>query len=38
LHEIRVKSETAQVRPHVVACVLRNITFDAKSYNSFIDL
>ena len=38
LHEIIVKSETAQVRPHVVACVLRNITFDAKSYNSFIDL
>ena len=38
LHEIIVKAETAKVRPHVVGCVLRNITFDAKSYNSFIDL
>ena len=38
LHEIIVKGETASVRPHVVACVLRNISFDLKSYNSFIDL
>jgi phenylalanyl-tRNA synthetase beta chain len=38
LHEIIVKAETAKVRPFVVACVLRNITFDIKSYNSFIDL
>ncbi len=38
LHEIIVKAETAGVRPHVVACVLRNITFDVKSYSSFIDL
>ena len=38
LHEIIVKTETAQVRPFVVACVLRNVTFDIKSYNSFIDL
>ena len=38
LQEIIVKPETVSVRPHVVACVLRNITFDVKSYNSFIDL
>jgi phenylalanyl-tRNA synthetase beta chain len=38
LHQIIVKPETAAVRPHVVGCVLRNITFDLKSYNSFIDL
>jgi len=33
-----VKAETQVVRPCVVACVLRNITFDIASYNSFIDL
>jgi phenylalanyl-tRNA synthetase beta chain len=33
-----VKKETAEVRPFVVGCVLRNIRFDVKSYNSFIDL
>jgi phenylalanyl-tRNA synthetase beta chain len=33
-----VKPETAQVRPHAVAAVLRNITFTEASYNSFIDL
>lgn len=38
LHEIIVKADTAKVRPHVVACVLRNVSFDAKSYSSFIDL
>lgn len=38
LHEIIVKADTKSVRPHVVGCVLRNVTFDAKSYNSFIDL
>ncbi len=38
LHEVIVKKETAAVRPHVVACVLRDITFDLKAYNSFIDL
>jgi phenylalanyl-tRNA synthetase beta chain len=35
---IVVKPETASVRPYVVGCVLRNITFDHKNYNSFIDL
>ena len=38
LLEINVKSETASVRPAVVGCVLRNISFDTASYNSFIDL
>lgn len=38
LQEIIVKSDTQSVRPHVVGCVLRNVTFDVKSYNSFIDL
>jgi phenylalanyl-tRNA synthetase beta chain len=38
LIEVIVKPETAVVRPFVVACVLRNIHFDVKSYNSFIDL
>jgi phenylalanyl-tRNA synthetase beta chain len=38
LHEIIVKAETAAVRPYVVGCVLRNISFDNKSYSSFIDL
>lgn len=38
VHEIIVKAETAIVRPFVVACVLRNITFTTASYNSFIDL
>ena len=38
LMEIIVKPETQAVRPCVVACVLRDITFDLASYNSFIDL
>lgn len=38
IHKIIVKPETAQVRPWVVGCVLRNIKFDVKNYNSFIDL
>ena len=36
--KITVKSETALVRPFVVAAVLRGITFDATTYASFIDL
>ena len=36
--EIIVKPEVAEVRPYVVGCVLRDIKFDIKSYNSFIDL
>lgn len=38
LEKIIVKSETKEVRPFVVAAILRNIKFDLQSYNSFIDL
>jgi len=38
LQQIIVKPETQAVRPFVVACVLRDIKFDIKTYNSFIDL
>jgi phenylalanyl-tRNA synthetase beta chain len=38
LEKIIVKPETQEVRPHVVAAILRNIKFDVQSYNSFIDL
>merc|ERR1712216_444260 len=33
-----VKPATAQIRPQVVAAILRNVTFSEESYNSFIDL
>jgi len=33
-----VRPQTAEIRPYVVAAVLRNIKFDAASYQSFIDL
>ncbi|EGT59600.1 hypothetical protein CAEBREN_02666 [Caenorhabditis brenneri] len=36
--QILVKKETAQIRPFVVGAVLRDVTFDADSYASFIDL
>lgn len=36
--QIFVKSETKDVREFVVGCILRNVTFDARTYNSFIDL
>lgn len=35
---IKVLPETAQIRQFVVGAVLRNITFNQDSYNSFIDL
>lgn len=38
LERIIVKAETQEVRPFVVAAILRNIKFDTQSYNSFIDL
>lgn len=38
LTKIIVKSETLEVRPFVVAAVLRNIKFDEQSFNSFIYL
>ncbi|KAI6063325.1 Phenylalanine--tRNA ligase beta subunit [Aix galericulata] len=33
-----ITEETAKVRPHAVAAVLRNITFTKERYDSFIDL
>ncbi|CAB3410924.1 unnamed protein product [Caenorhabditis bovis] len=36
--QIIVKKETAAIRPFAVGAVLRDITFDADSYASFIDL
>ncbi|KAK4773371.1 hypothetical protein SAY87_028390 [Trapa incisa] len=36
--KMHVKPETSQIRPYVVCAVLRGITFDEGSYNSFIDL
>lgn len=35
---MKVERETVLVRPFVVAAVLRGVTFDSTSYNSFIDL
>lgn len=36
--KMHVKPETSSIRPYVVCAVLRGLTFDAASYNSFIDL
>lgn len=36
--EMTVAKETAEIRPFVVAAVLRNITFTKESYANFIDL
>ncbi|KAL4383902.1 hypothetical protein GQ457_15G001010 [Hibiscus cannabinus] len=36
--KMHVKKETSLIRPFVVCAVLRGITFDEASYNSFIDL
>ncbi|XP_075661936.1 phenylalanine--tRNA ligase beta subunit, cytoplasmic [Castanea sativa] len=36
--KMHVKPETSSIRPYVVCAVLRGVTFDAASYNSFIDL
>lgn len=38
MEKIVIKQETKEVRPFVVAAILRNIKFDTQSYNSFIDL
>ncbi|PRP75071.1 phenylalanyl-tRNA synthetase beta chain-like [Planoprotostelium fungivorum] len=37
-HQVIVKPETAKIRPIVVAAILRDFTFDAKNYKSFIKL
>ncbi|XP_015577269.1 phenylalanine--tRNA ligase beta subunit, cytoplasmic [Ricinus communis] len=36
--KMHVKPETSSIRPYVVCAVLRDMTFDEASYNSFIDL
>uniref|UniRef100_A0A2N9F3P3 phenylalanine--tRNA ligase n=1 Tax=Fagus sylvatica TaxID=28930 RepID=A0A2N9F3P3_FAGSY len=36
--KMHVKPETSSIRPYVVCAVLRGVTFDEASYNSFIDL
>lgn len=36
--KMHVKPETSLIRPYVVCAVLRGVTFDQASYNSFIDL
>lgn len=33
-----IKPDTAKIRPFAVAAILRNISFNQQSYNSFIDL
>ncbi|XP_022134928.1 phenylalanine--tRNA ligase beta subunit, cytoplasmic [Momordica charantia] len=38
MHRMHVKPETSLIRPYVVCAILRDITFDEASYNSFIDL
>lgn len=38
LERITVKAAAQEVRPFVVAAILRNVKFDLQSYNSFIDL
>ncbi|KAI8365704.1 beta subunit of phenylalanyl-tRNA synthetase [Blakeslea trispora] len=38
LEQIRVLESTQQIRPYIVGAVLRNITFTAENYASFIDL
>ena len=38
MEQMRVRAETALVRPFVVCAVLRGVTFDQHSYKGFIDL
>ncbi|OBZ90726.1 putative phenylalanine--tRNA ligase beta subunit [Choanephora cucurbitarum] len=38
LEQIRVLESTQQIRPYIVGAILRNITFTAENYASFIDL
>lgn len=38
LEKVIVQQETQDVRPFVVAAIVRNVTFDEDAYNSFIDL
>ncbi|KAB1212813.1 putative phenylalanine--tRNA ligase beta subunit [Morella rubra] len=36
--KMHVKPETSSIRPYIVCAVIRGVTFDEASYNSFIDL
>ena len=36
--KMTVKKECSQIRPFVVCCVLRGVTFDKEGYHSFLDL
>lgn len=36
--KITVHASTAQIRPFIVAAILRNVTFDKERYDSFIEL
>ncbi|KAJ7379692.1 hypothetical protein OS493_014096 [Desmophyllum pertusum] len=38
MQRLKISKNTALVRPHCVAAMLRNITFTQNSYDSFIDL
>lgn len=38
LERVIVQPETQDVRPYCVSAIVRNVTFDEDSYNSFIDL
>lgn len=38
MQKLVLTKNTALIRPYAVAAVLRNVTFDESSYNSFIDL
>lgn len=38
IHQLIIKPQTAQIRPHAVAAILRNVTLTQDVYNSFIDL
>lgn len=38
LEKVFIKPSVKQVRPHALGAILRNIKFDLKTYNSFIDL
>jgi phenylalanyl-tRNA synthetase beta chain len=36
--QMTIAPSTAQIRPFAVAAILRDVTFDKSSYDSFIDL
>ncbi|KAJ3308429.1 hypothetical protein HDV04_001233 [Boothiomyces sp. JEL0838] len=38
MHQLHVGKETAQIRPYVVAAILRNVEFDQLRYDGFIEL